>query len=122
MPISDQNTDLFEESRMSFGEHLEELRKVFIRSLYGIAIGCIFGFLIAERVVLFLQRPLERALTSYYVNEGKQELRGEHGYLSPEMSYWLDSEQKVPETVMVDPGQIVGALRSSVRISSLECR
>lgn len=112
MPISDQNTDLFEDSRMSFGEHLEELRKVFIRSLYGIAIGCIFGFILAERVVLFLQGPLERALTNYYVNEGKDQLRAEHGYLSPELSYWLQQEQKIPETVMVDPGQLVGALRS----------
>ena len=112
MPISDQNTDLFEDSRMSFGEHLEELRKVFIRSLYGIAIGCIFGFILAERVVLFLQTPLERALTNYYVNDGKQQLRAEHGYLSPELSYWLEQEQKIPETVMVDPGQLVGALRS----------
>ena len=112
MPISDQNESLFEESRMSFGEHLEELRKVLIKSLYGIAIGCVIGFLVAEEVVKFLQGPLETALTNYYVAEGKKQLRGEHGYLSPELTYLLEQEQKIPETVLVDPGQLVAALRS----------
>ena len=112
MPIADQNADLFETSRMSFGEHLEELRKVFIRALIGIAIGCFAGFMVAEPVVRFLQVPLEKALTNYYVAEGKKQLRNEHGYLAPELTYWLEKEQKIPETVMVDPGQLVGALRS----------
>ena len=112
MPIADQNTNLFEESRMSFGEHLEELRKVLIKSIYGIIIGCVVGFLVAEQVVKFLQGPLEKALTSYYVSEGKRQLRAESGYVSPELSYWLDQEQKIPETVLVDPGQLVGVLRS----------
>ena len=112
MPIADQNTDLFENTRMSFGEHLEELRKVFIRALIGVAIGCIAGFLVAERVVKFLQGPLETALTNYYVSEGKELLRTEHGFLAPELSYWLETEQRIPETVMVDPGQLVTTLRS----------
>ena len=112
MPFRNQNEDLFEDSRMSFGEHLEELRKVLIRSLIGIAIGCLFGFMAAERVVSILQVPLENALTKYYVELGKQELRTEHGYLAPELSRLLDGEQKIPETVLVDPIQLIDGLRT----------
>ena len=112
MPFRNQNDDLFEESRMSFGEHLEELRHVLIRSLIGVAIGCVLGFLVAERVVNILQTPLESALTKFYVKDGKQRLRNENGYLAPELSKWLDEERMVPETFLVDPGQLVGGLRS----------
>ncbi len=112
MPLYDENEDLFEDTRMSFGEHLEELRKVLIRSLIGVAVGCVVGFLFAERVVHLLQRPLENALTRYYVMEGGEKLRSENGYLPPEYDHWLNKEQKIPETVLVDPAELVQALQA----------
>lgn len=111
MPPRIQNEDLFEDSRMSFGEHLEELRKVLIRSLIGVAIGCVAGFLLAERVVQVLQRPLENALTNYYVQIGKQQLRDEHGYVTPQWLELLDDQKMVPESVVIDPGQLIGLIR-----------
>ena len=112
MSTRNQNDDLFQESRMSFGEHLEELRVVLIRSLAGVAVGCVFGFLFAEKVVHILQGPLENALTAFYVNEGKEKLREEHGYLAPEYSNLLEDQEKIPERLLVDPGDLVAALRS----------
>ena len=103
--------NLFEESRMSFGEHLEELRVVLIRSVIGIAVGCVIGFFFAESVVKVLQIPLENALTNYYVKAGKNELRSEHGYVAPELATWFEQE-KIPETVLIEPGQLVAALRA----------
>jgi len=38
------NEDLFEGSKMSFGEHLEELRLRLFRALLGVAVGVVFGF------------------------------------------------------------------------------
>ena len=111
MSFRNQNEDLFQDSRMSFGEHLEELRKVLIRSLIGVAIGCVIGFLYAEQVVKVLQVPLENALTKYYVNAGKDELQQEVGYIPPELSFWFEQDM-IPETVLIDPGQLVAALRS----------
>ena len=112
MASRNQNEDLFQESRMSFGEHLEELRVVLIRSLIGIAIGCVFGFLLAEKVVHVLQRPLEKALTKFYVNQGKEQLRSEHGFLAPELSEILEQQEMIPERLLMDPGDLVSALRS----------
>ena len=112
MASRNQNEDLFKESLMSFGEHLEELRVVLIRSLIGIAIGCVFGFLLAEKVVHVLQRPLEKALTKFYVNQGKEQLRSEHGFLAPELSEILEQQEMIPERLLMDPGDLVSALRS----------
>ncbi len=111
MPFRNDNESLFEESRMSFGQHLEELRVVLIRSLIGVAIGCIFGFLFAERVVNILQQPLEQALTKFYVNDAKQNLRETHGYLAPEWQQMLEENKRIPETVMIDPAELVGVLK-----------
>lgn len=111
MSFRNQNENLFQDSRMSFGEHLDELRKVLIRSLIGVGVGCVIGFLFAERVVQVLQGPLEKALTNYYVKAGKSELVTELGYLPPELNSWFERDM-VPETVLMDPGQLVAALRA----------
>ena len=108
MPIRDENQDLFEESRMSFGEHLEELRVVLIRSLIGVAVGCIFGAIFATDVVKILQQPLDKALAKFYINDAKNKLRSEHGYVAPE---WLDTLEKrnlIPEKVQIDPRELFG--------------
>ena len=57
--------DLFEESTMTFGEHLEELRDCLVRSVYGLVIAVVIGFLVGDRVVQLIKLPLERALESY---------------------------------------------------------
>ena len=60
------NEDLFEGSKMTFGEHLEELRVALVRSLIGIAIGSIVGFAISNHVIRFVETPLLQALDDYY--------------------------------------------------------
>ena len=111
MPIRKPNEDLFEETRMSFGEHLEELRKVLVRSLYGVAIGCIAGFILADNVVEFLQTPLKDALTQFKIDRAKERLIEQTGgYLPPELVQRMETERLIPLLVQVDPGQLVRAL------------
>ena len=50
MNFRKSNEDLFESSRMSFGDHLEELRSVLVRALIGVAIAGVFGFYFADQV------------------------------------------------------------------------
>src|SRR5687767_5932734 len=50
---------------MSFGDHLEELRKSLFKALAGLVVTGIIGFIVADRVVKFFQQPLERAMTTY---------------------------------------------------------
>ncbi len=64
-PIED---DLFKESTMTFGEHLEELRACLFKSVIGLAVGFIIGLFIGRYVVQFIQQPLSKALNAYYQN------------------------------------------------------
>jgi len=60
---------------MSFGDHLEELRDCLIKALLGLFIGAIFGFMIGDRVVDYLQSPLQEALSDYYQKQSLAEAR-----------------------------------------------
>ena len=82
--LRDPNEDLFTESRMSFGAHLEELRKVLVRSLIWISIGCVVGFWGAEKIVEVLQIPLNKAVVKYKKSVAESELEKTIGYIPPE--------------------------------------
>jgi sec-independent protein translocase protein TatC len=58
--------DLFENTKMTFGEHLEELRKCFFKAGIGLAIGMVIGLFSAVEVVQFIQTPLTKALETHY--------------------------------------------------------
>jgi len=96
---------------MSFGEHLDELRKVLVKSLLGISIGTIIGLMFSDQVVAILKAPLEKALERFQQEQDTQRLKGTSGWMSPDLAPWLEEERQSPETVYVDPGQLVAALR-----------
>ena len=79
------NEDLFEGKKMSFGEHLEELRVALVRSLYGLAIGVVIGFIISGHVIRVVVTPLEASLKQYYVDRTVDTIASE---------YSLDKKQK----------------------------
>lgn len=58
--------DLFKDSTMTFGEHLEELRTCLWRAIFGLVIGFLIGLFFSDRVVQFIQVPLTSALEDFY--------------------------------------------------------
>jgi sec-independent protein translocase protein TatC len=75
--------NLFRDSTMTFGEHLGELRSCLIKSLLGLVVGFIIGLLVGRQVVAFIQRPLFKALTTYYQQETVDRVQRELENLSP---------------------------------------
>lgn len=69
--------DLFRESTMTFGEHLEELRACLFKSLLGLLVMFIVGLMVGKYVVAFIQRPLSRALENYYQEESLKRMENE---------------------------------------------
>lgn len=60
------NEDLFAETTMTFGEHLEELRVCLTRALIGLVLGSLLGLLVGNYVVDLIQKPLLSALGDHY--------------------------------------------------------
>ncbi|QDT02923.1 Sec-independent protein translocase protein TatCy [Rubripirellula lacrimiformis] len=57
--------DLFDNSTMTFGEHLDELRQCLVKAILWLAGGLIIGLFFADSVILFIQRPLESAIREF---------------------------------------------------------
>lgn len=57
-----RNRDLFDDSTMTFGEHLEVLRTHVWRSLLGMMVGVIVCLFIGDKIVGFLRTPIDNAL------------------------------------------------------------
>jgi sec-independent protein translocase protein TatC len=60
------NEDLFESTKMTFGEHLEELRRSLFKAVLALMIGFGIALVFADRVVDYIQTPLRAALKEHY--------------------------------------------------------
>jgi sec-independent protein translocase protein TatC len=60
------NEDLFESSKMTFGEHLDELRATLVKTILSFVIGFLVALIFAGQLVDYVQTPLRSALREYY--------------------------------------------------------
>ena len=103
--------DLFEKSSMSFGDHLEELRRALFKSSVWLAVGLAIGLPLATTVVNYMQVPLRKSLDKYYDKKSKAEMTQSSGKeVSTELSKWLIGEKKVTEVVFRDMRRLKAAL------------
>lgn len=76
MPASSQK-DLFDDSTMSFGEHLEELRTRLWKGLVGLAIGVLLMLFVGDDLIKIVRIPIDNALKKhgqYQEAEGETKL------------------------------------------------
>jgi len=121
MPDSRED-DLFRESTMTFGQHLEELRACLFKALLGLLVGFIIGLTIGGYVVSFIQRPLTRALTRYYQRETEERVNAElakvkeAGQTSPwttkQVEKLVENENLLADEFYVDPTQMLQELKT----------
>jgi sec-independent protein translocase protein TatC len=69
------NEDLFESTKMTFGEHLDELRRSLLKAVLALVIGFVVGLVFAGDVVEYVQTPLKEALKNYYTRLAGKEYR-----------------------------------------------
>jgi sec-independent protein translocase protein TatC len=83
MPQYRAQDDLFESSTMTFGQHLEELRRCLFKAILALAIGCGIGLIpqVSGPVVQFTATPVKKALTNYYQDKAKEEVKAREGSL-----------------------------------------
>ncbi|MFM8580311.1 MAG: hypothetical protein ACKOFW_02285, partial [Planctomycetaceae bacterium] len=62
--------DLFDDSTMTFGEHLEALRTHLWKAIVGWVLATIVAFYISRPVILEIQKPVVEAMNSVFVTTG----------------------------------------------------
>ncbi len=72
MPKHPEDDELLEKTKMSFSEHLEELRSALFKSLAAWLGGTLIGLLIGWQVVDYVQTPLREALDNFYRGQAEQ--------------------------------------------------
>lgn len=72
MPTSPPH-DPLEQTKMSFAEHLEELRAALLKSLVALLAGTLLGLLFGWSVVDYVQTPLRDALKNHYGGQARQQ-------------------------------------------------
>ena len=85
-----QQDDPLEQTKMSFAEHLEELRRALFKSLAALLLGTLVGLLFGQQLVDYIQVPLRDALESFYRGQAEQKIlerleeRSSHGAAVPD--------------------------------------
>lgn len=96
--------DLFEKSSMSFGEHLEELRKALSKAFVWLGIGTAVGLYFATDIVAYIEKPLRLAISDFYVAQAKQDFKLANGVEpSDKLAEWITANEIMPERVFIDP-------------------
>lgn len=65
--------DLFDDTTMTFGEHLEVLRVHLWRGIIGLVIGCTAAFFISRPIILAIQEPVTVAMEEKFGAKAKVE-------------------------------------------------
>lgn len=66
-PLPDPD-DMFSDTRMSFGDHIEDLRTHLVRALIGFVIAVVISFGFAKPVLRFISAPVEAQLGAFWEN------------------------------------------------------
>lgn len=91
-----QSKDLFDDSTMTFGEHLECLRTHLIRALIGLFICVIGALFIGDRLVAIVRSPIDKALRKAAQVEGAPQLNVEDDIADVTMTdIWQTIQEKV---------------------------
>lgn len=97
-----QSKDLFDDSTMTFGEHLECLRTHLIRAIFGLLICVIGALFIGDRIVAVVRSPIDKALRKAAEAEGGTSLRVEDDIADIEMNdvwQWIQESLGLIEPV-----------------------
>lgn len=110
--------DLFEKSSMTFGEHLEELRRALAKASVWLGIGLIFGFLLASSVIKYMQGPLEASLEKFYRKQSEAEIAKslEVEEVSKDLSLWMEENKVSSQVVWVDPKRLPRAESEELKV------
>ncbi|HEX4413910.1 MAG TPA: twin-arginine translocase subunit TatC [Lacipirellulaceae bacterium] len=115
------NEDLFDHTKMTFGEHLDELRVALFKAVIALVIGVLISLTFAGKVVEYLETPLKDALENYYIrvdntkfreNLKKEAKAGETAPADLDAAAKLFTKERIiPEQHWIYPAEIAKLLK-----------
>jgi sec-independent protein translocase protein TatC len=117
MPSS-STKDPFEQTSMTFGQHLQELRVCLFKAVIGLLVGVVVGLLIGGDVVRMMKTPLSNALETYVQKQSEKRAAEQieqihnQGMTDVErVKELITKEQLIPQETYVDPRDVVEQLK-----------
>ncbi len=127
MPRNQRDENLFQNTTMTFGEHLEELRDCLFKALLGLAVGFVLGLAVGAPVVELIQKPLTDALASYYEKQSVEKIEAKlaqdkaGGKSLPgdpdQIAEMIARDHLLADEVYVDPVELLECLKSNKEYS-----
>jgi sec-independent protein translocase protein TatC len=113
-----RNRDLFDDSTMTFGEHLEVLRVHVWKALVGLVIGVIAALFFGDKIIGVLRQPIDDALRRNNQPVAEDDLGGMDftGFVEQLFS---DKEEEEPPEVVMEPAIAEDELVVEVPLKSL---
>lgn len=116
-----RDEDLFQETTMTFGEHLEELRIALFKAVIGLALGVLLGLPLGKWVVGVIEHPLSKALGTFYEKKSvsdfeawaaeRAEKKEEVFYTIEEVEQLVKRDHMVLEIRYIHPHQVFSDLK-----------
>lgn len=95
-----RNRDLFDDSTMTFGEHLEVLRVHVWKALLGLAVGVVVSLLYGNQIIGILKEPINEALRKNNMSEATDDV-GSMDVIGLMKDWWSgkDAEPAIEEPI-----------------------
>jgi len=106
--------DFFADTRMSFGDHIEDLRVHLWRAIKGFFFACLLGFVLGKPVLTFIAKPVEEQLQAFYdrrVKEVEREINENDTAFQDvrKASEWFQAEFPAKQMQLVAKGKFKDA-------------
>lgn len=122
--------DLFDDSTMSFGEHLEVLRVHLIKAIIGLFMCVVFTLFFGEQIINVVRSPIDKALqgydkyesdvdTTYGFAEVWADTKAFFGSIWSGEFFEADEEEEVVEELPANPQQITVTVKADDLVKAL---
>ena len=119
-PPAKKSDELFEKSTMTFGQHLEELRKALGKAFIWLAIGMSVSLLFAKNIIDYIQLPLVNSLENFYYKKAEDAWVAANGVkMDPSLRDFMVKFKYTPETIYWNREEVAAAIASQDHVPEL---
>jgi sec-independent protein translocase protein TatC len=110
-PDFEDPDDYFSHTRMSLGDHIEELRVALWRAIKGLVLGMLVGFFLAQPALGFISHPVEKQLAVFQEERLKSKMKELREDMENNRGRLLALNAPQPLEVMISHDPVQATLR-----------